>query len=76
VTLSSDGVTVGVIVIARCQRGTAFPDGRLTKSLRCVDNFTIDGVTWNDTVDGCQGRIVVTVKEIVSVNSRNVIGEH
>jgi len=56
-TLSSYAVNVGVIVIVRCRPGTAFPDANLTKFLQCVDNSTTaNGVTWNDTLDQCQGR--------------------
>ena len=55
VTLSSDAVNVGVIVLAQCQPGTAFPDDDLTKVLQCVDNSTANDVSWNDTLVDCQG---------------------
>ena len=58
-TLSSDAVTVGVIVLVQCQPGTAFPDGNLTKFLQCVDISS--AVSWNDTLDDCQGRLLFVV---------------
>ena len=58
VTLSSDSVNVGVIVVAQCQPGTAFPDGDLFKVLKCVDNSSANGVSWNDSIADCQGRIL------------------
>ena len=61
-SLSSTSVNVGVIVSVQCQPGTAFPDRRLTKFLQCVDNFTANAVTWNDTLADCQGHISLVIR--------------
>ena len=56
-SLSSTAVNAGVIVSVQCHPGTAFPDGHLVKFLQCVDNSSVNALSWNDTLAECQGRI-------------------